>query len=89
MSKQNTDISDPKVVTKIMLRTLWSTTWRIFLPVSICFAIGLILDLNTATKPWGMIVGAGLGIIIALCLVFSQLKHIRNQKQQATIGKAK
>lgn len=89
MSKQNTNINDPKVVTKIMLKTLWSTTWRIFAPVSLFFAIGLILDLNSTTKPWGMIAGTGLGIAVALVLVIIQLKEIRSNNITASTGGVK
>ena len=82
MSKQNTDANDPKAVTKMMLKTLWSTTWRIFAPVSVFFAIGLALDLNASTKPWGMVIGTGLGIIVAIILVALQLKDIRSQAKK-------
>ena len=61
-----------------MLRTLFSTTWRIFAPVTVLFLIGLAIDLNTPVKPWGMAIGTGLGIIIAVALVAAQLKDIRN-----------
>jgi len=66
-----------KAVTRMMLRTLASTTARIFLPVTILFCIGLAIDLNSPSKPWGMAIGTGVGIIIAAVLVFLQLKDIR------------
>lgn len=57
-----------------MLRTLFSTTWRIFGPVTVLFIIGLIIDLTIATKPWGILIGTGIGIIIAVGLVVEQLR---------------
>ena len=78
MKKQHTDDLDtPKAVTRMMLGTLFSTTVRVFLPVSVLFVIGLIVDLNAPTRPWGMAIGASLGIIIAIMLVAFQLKDIR------------
>ena len=70
------DIAASKAATRMMLRTLFSTTLRIFVPITILFIVGLIIDLNTATKPWGMAIGTGLGIIIAIFLIFAQLKDI-------------
>ena len=67
----------PKAVTRMMLRTLWSTTARVFVPVTALFLVGLAIDLNTATKPWGMAIGAGAGIVMAIVLVAVQLKGIR------------
>lgn len=62
-----------------MFRTLVSTTVRIFVPVAVLFLVGLAIDLNSATKPWGMAVGTGLGSIIAVALVAAQLKSFRQQ----------
>lgn len=81
MTKKDTqsgsDPASPKSVAKVMLRTLFSTTWRIFAPVTILFLAGLAIDLNFTTKPWGMAVGTSAGIIIAAALVVSQLRTIR------------
>lgn len=70
-------MSDSKTVAKLMLKTLFSTTLRIFAPVTIFFLIGLAFDLNNATKPWGMLAGTALGIGIAVLLVISQLNTIK------------
>jgi len=77
VSSNNTKIDNPKNVARLMLKTLWSTTWRIFGPVMVLFGIGLVIDLNMPTKPWGMALGAGLGIVIAVILVMRQLKTIK------------
>ena len=71
------DVKAPKEVARMMFRTLISTTVRIFLPIAILFGIGLAVDLNTSTKPWGMAVGTSIGSIVAIVLVISQLKSIR------------
>lgn len=63
----------------MMLKTLFSTTIRIFLPVTVLFLVGLAVDLNAATKPWGMALGTTIGIIVAAILVAVQLKNIRQQ----------
>ena len=62
---------------KIMLGTILSTTLRIFIPITILFCIGLAIDLNAGTKPWGMIIDTGLGIILSIVLVIWQVKRIR------------
>ena len=69
-------------ITRLMLGTLFSTTLRIFAPVTLLFLIGLCIDLNTSTRPWGMLIGTGLGILIAIVLVISQLQAIRHAPQE-------
>lgn len=73
----------------MMLKTLFSTTVRIFAPVMILFLVGLAVDLNVGTKPWGMIVGTGLGIVIAVILVMKQLKEIRQNPVMAKTEEVK
>lgn len=86
--KHTTDIS--KEVVRVMLRTLLSTTLRIFIPTTTLFVIGYVIDKNCGILPWGMIVGATLGMIIAIMLVVLQLKEIKadnkNQKGKAKNG---
>ena len=62
-----------------MLLTLLSTTLRIFIPVLVLLIFGLIIDLNFSTKPSGIIIGTGTGIILAAILVVLQLKNIRTE----------
>ena len=86
--KHTADIS--KEVVRVMLRTLLSTTLRIFIPTMVLFAIGYVIDKNCGTLPWGMIVGEALGMIIAIVLIVLQLKEIKadnkNQKGKAKNG---
>ena len=70
-------MDESKKVAKLMLKTLFSTTLRIFAPVTILFLIGLAIDLNNATKPWGMLTGTVIGIGIAIVLIVSQLNTIK------------
>lgn len=79
------DANAPKEVARMMFRTLISTTVRIFLPVAILFGIGLAVDLNTPTKPWGMAVGVSIGSIVAIILVISQLKSIRKDTKLVSV----
>lgn len=79
----NNSKDDPKSVARVMLKTLISTTLRIFTPVTVLFLIGLAFDLNVATKPFGMLAGTLLGIAIAIALIISQLKSF--QKAPAVV----
>lgn len=93
MSKEDkqvkVDVSTPKGAAKVMVKTLASTTVRIFAPVTILFLIGLTIDLNAGTKPYGMAIGTGVGIIIAVFLVVRQLKAIREDNKIITQKEAK
>ena len=86
-AKSNPETDSPKAVAKVMMRTLFSTTWRIFVPVTVLFIIGLAIDLNATTKPWGMAIGTSLGIVVAIVLVALQLKSIRQETAQLHIAK--
>lgn len=66
---------------KIMIFTLLSTTCRIFLPTLGLFGIGAIIDFNFETKPYGMIVGTAVGIIISAILVALQIRSIKKGKK--------
>lgn len=81
----NVSSDSSKTAMRIMMRTLLSTTLRIFVPTTLLFLIGLAIDFNTPAKPWGMAVGTGIGIIIAAVLVFMQLKNIRRDTEQLKI----
>lgn len=87
MKDSNTSMSNgsSKAAARIMMRTLFSTTFRIFVPTTVLFLIGLAIDLNTPARPWGMAIGTSIGIIIAAILVFLQLKAIRQDNQQLKV----
>ena len=74
-----------RAVARVMLRTLFSTTLRVFGPVMAGFLIGLIVDLNLATKPWGMSIGVVVGVVVAAILVVRQLVQIRKSTEVASL----
>lgn len=67
---------------KVMIKTLLSTSVRIFLPTLGLFGIGAVIDFNTDTKPWGMVIGICAGIIVAAVLVFLQVKAIKKESSK-------
>lgn len=62
-----------------MVSTLLSTTCRIFLPALGLFGVGAGIDFGFGTKPYGMLIGAGVGIIVAVVLVALQLRSIKKE----------
>lgn len=63
----------------LLLLTIGSTTWRLFVP-SIGFTVlGLLLDKQFKTTPWIMTVGIILGATVAALLIRSQLKKVKQQ----------
>ncbi len=53
--------------------TIGDTTWRLFVPSVGLMLIGIWLDQILGTKPWLMIVGLVLGVVVAILLVKQQL----------------
>ena len=68
-------------VTKIMLGTLASTSFRIFVPVLGLFGIGALIDFTFDFKPYGMIIGTAVGAVIAIVLVYLQIRSIKKGKK--------
>ncbi len=63
----------------LLLLTIGSTTWRLFIPSIGFTVIGLLLDKQFKTTPWIMIVGIILGVAIAVLLIRSQMKKVKQQ----------
>ena len=65
----------------LLLGIAGDTTWRMFVP-SIGFTLlGVWLDGQLSTKPWLMIIGIGVGCLLAFLLVYRQLAAVkRNNK---------
>lgn len=68
----------PKNSTVLLLLTIADTTWRLFIPAVGLTIVGLLLDKQLGTKPWAMILGIVLGITVAMLLVRSQMKKVKN-----------
>jgi hypothetical protein len=60
----------------LLLLTLADTTWRLFVPSVGLTIAGLLLDKQFGTKPWLMITGVILGVLIAILLIRMQLKKV-------------
>jgi hypothetical protein len=61
----------------LLLGTIGSTTWRMFVPIIGLTIAGVYGDNMLATKPWLTIAGITLGIIIAGFLVKDQIKKVK------------
>ena len=67
---------------KVIMLTLLSTTCRTFIPTLGLFGIGAVVDFNFDTKPWAMLIGVSLGMVIAGVLVFLQFRSIKKDKDK-------
>jgi hypothetical protein len=56
-----------------LITSMADTTWRMFVPTIGLLLVGNALDEHFRTKPWLLLVGAGLGACIAALLVKQQL----------------
>jgi len=63
---------------KIIFRTIVNTSLRVFVPILVLFGVGAVIDFYVLmSKPIGMLVGTGVGTIIAGVLVYLQIRGIR------------
>lgn len=67
---------------KLIVLTLASTCLRIFLPSLGLFGIGALIDFNFDSKPWGMLIGVSVGMIIAVILVGLQIRSIKKEQRK-------
>lgn len=58
----------------VVFKTLGDTTWRMFVPVVGLLLVGKMFDDMLGTKPWLLLMGAGVGSLIAAYLVRRQLR---------------
>ena len=78
-SSENADTSQtpPEKSTVILLLSdLGDTTWRMFVPTVGLLLLGVYVDGNFGTKPWGLIAGIVLGSLIAGFLIKKQLQKV-------------
>ncbi len=60
----------------LLLGDLGDTTWRMFVPTIGLLLAGVYVDDHMGTKPWGLIVGIGIGTVIAGFLIKKQLRKV-------------
>ncbi|QQS19495.1 AtpZ/AtpI family protein [Candidatus Saccharibacteria bacterium] len=61
-------------VTNAVLLDMADTTWRLFIPTVGLLLVGRHFDLKFGTKPWLMLVGVGVGALVAAVLIRRQMK---------------
>lgn len=64
---------EPQAV-MLLLGTIAGTTWRMFIPIVGLLLVGDWVDRSLDTRPWLMLVGAGIGAAISTLLIRKQLK---------------
>ena len=57
-----------------LMISMADTTWRMFTPPAIFVPAGIYVDLHWHTKPWLTLVGALVGLAIAVVLIKQQLE---------------
>lgn len=65
--------SQTEASTLALLAAMADTTWRMFVPPALFVSGGIWADLKYHTKPWMTVLGATIGLIIAISLVRQQL----------------
>jgi F0F1-type ATP synthase assembly protein I len=60
----------------LLLKDLGNVTWRMFAPVSVGLALGLLADSKFDSSPWGVIVGVGVGIVTTVLLIRNIYKKL-------------
>lgn len=63
-------------VTMVIFGTIADTTWRMFIPPFTFSLIGYGIDRLTGTRPVGVLVGLGLGVVTAGLLTFQQYRKV-------------
>lgn len=72
-SKPDDKASQTEASTLALLAAMADTTWRMFVPPAIFVSGGIWADLKYNTKPWMTVLGAAVGMWIAISLVRQQL----------------
>lgn len=67
----------PKSSTVVLLMTALDTTWRMFVPIVGLLLLGVLADQGLHTKPWLMIAGLVVGVVLAGVLVGYQFKKVK------------
>lgn len=61
----------------LLIRTFFDTTWRLFVPAVLGVVLGLLADYRFDTKPWFTATGVVIGFLLAVWLVYLQIKSIQ------------
>ena len=61
----------------LLIGTFVNTTARLFVPTILGVILGLVADNYFGTKPWLTVAGVILGFVIAIYLVYTQIKSIK------------
>ena len=72
-SRENARSHGSQVVS-VLWRTLLGTTWRMAVPTVGLFLLGVWADRQFATKPWLMLAGLMVGVVLAAGLITHQIK---------------
>lgn len=72
-SKPDDKTSENEASTLALLSAMADTTWRMFTPPALFVGGGLWVDIKYHTKPWATIIGAVVGMWLAILLVRQQL----------------
>jgi len=60
----------------VIYATIADTTWRMFVPVLLGALLGYLWDKWQHTTPVGVLVGLGIGIVMAVSLVVMQYRQV-------------
>lgn len=61
----------------LIVATFFDTTWRMFIPILATTLIGYVIDKKLGSIPIGILSGLGLGLVIAILLVWQQYKSVK------------
>lgn len=82
-TKKKNSISDGQAHRSALLlfATVADTTWRMFVPILGLMLLGLWVDNSNATKPLYTFIGLGAGVLVAVALVWLQIKQVMSGKK--------
>lgn len=60
----------------IVQSTLLDTTWRMFVPIVTLSVLGIVIDTAFALRPWCMLGGMAIAVVITAYLIARQIKQV-------------
>ncbi|QQS22440.1 hypothetical protein IPM09_02795 [Candidatus Saccharibacteria bacterium] len=73
MSNNTNEGNKPVLPASVLILTIADTTWRMFVPTISLILLGNLADDTWHTKPYGLLIGATIGALIAGLLIKQQL----------------